>query len=194
MNTSSREKQACTATSRVAVPGVVTTFSFSSPAPCCLHWTPKLPVSQEKPCLTPALLGQPVPGASLRKEQWIAKTKVTWSKRRPARGPASHLAQTLGTSFPVPPHLAAKASPNPCPRPWRGATAPRREPVAGGSRRGHSPAENWPWADPRRGQGERSKSATKAGSAAAAVSMSTLGEVSSSFAKSCRGDRSEIHD
>lgn len=97
MNTSSREKQACTASSRVAVPGVVTTFSFSSPARCCLHWTPKRPVSQEKQCLTPALLGQPAPGASLRKEQWIAKTKVTCSKGRPARGPASHLGQTLGT-------------------------------------------------------------------------------------------------
>lgn len=60
-------------------------------------------------------------------------------------------------------------------------------------RPGHSPAENWPRADPRRGQGERSKSATKTGSAAAAVSMSTLGEVSSRFAKSGRGYRSEIH-
>lgn len=73
------------------------------------------------------------------------------------------------------------------------------KPQVGGTHRGsgrplgHSPAENWPWADPRSGQGERSKSATKAGSAAAAVSMSTLGEVSSRFAKSCREARSETH-
>lgn len=56
----------------------------------------------------------------------------------------------------------------------------------------HSPAENWPWTDPRRGHGDRSQSATKAGSAAAATSMASLGEVSSSFAKSLRGKRGEI--
>lgn len=144
-------------------------------------------------CLPPSRTARPARARS--EEQWVAKTKVTCAKWRPARRPASHLAPTLGTSVPLPRApgpRAEKANPQVlAPGPGQEPSAPLQGP---GSHRGHSPAENWPRADPSSGPGERSKNATKAGSAAAAVSMSTLGEVSSSFAKSCPGDRSEIHD
>lgn len=116
--------------------------------------------------------------------------------RSPFGRPASHLAQSRGTSLPLPVPPAPQTSaygPGEEPDPSLGK--PQVGGTFRGSRRpfGHSPAENWPWADPRSGHGERSKSATKAGSAAAAVSMSTLGEVSSRSAKSCPEACSETH-
>lgn len=162
---------------------------------------------------TPGQPCQPWPRASLREEQWVAEMKVTCAKWRPARCPRPTYHKLWGhlSLCPVPPSGQPKLPPNPCPprpppRPRRRDGFSPREPRAGGIRPafrnpsrshahlpGHSPAENWPWADPRGDRGERSKSATKTGSAAAAVSMSTLGEVSSSFAKSCPENRREIH-
>lgn len=108
------------------------------------------------------------------------------------RGPPGTNSGDICPSAPCPPTPGRESFPSsPSLWPWRAASAPLRGP---GRHRGHSPAENWPRADPSRGHGARSQSATSAGSAAAAGSMSTLGEVSSSFAKSCPEDRREIHD
>lgn len=51
---------------------------------------------------TPAQPCQSAPRESLGEEQWVAKTKVTCAKWRPAQSPASHLAQTPETSLPLP--------------------------------------------------------------------------------------------
>lgn len=131
-------------------------------------------------------------------KQWVENVKVTCARGRTAIGPASRLTPTPRTDLaptcnphpkPMPPgsptQLRQSASPS-ClsPRLWTD-TDPDHPPDL-------SPAENWPWTDPRRGHGDRSQSATKAGSAAAATSMASLGEVSGSFAKSLRGKRGEI--
>lgn len=51
---------------------------------------------------TPAQPCQSAPRESLPEEQWVAKTKVTCAKWRPAQCPASHLAQTLGIPLSLP--------------------------------------------------------------------------------------------
>ena len=116
-HSSGRQQQPCTTSNKV-----VTTFSFSLPqlrAACAGHRGYQFP-KKSNVLLTPAQPSQPAPEANLREEQWVAKTKVTCPKWRPAPGPwsrvpgpASHLAQTLGTSLPLPcpPPRAAKASP-----------------------------------------------------------------------------------
>lgn len=78
---------------------------------------------------TPGQLCQPWPRASLREEQWVAGMKVTCAKWRPARCPASHLPQTLGTSLPLPgaPVRAAKASPESLPTPTTPPPGPGEE-------------------------------------------------------------------
>lgn len=133
------------------------------------------------------------------RKQWVENVKVTCARGRTALGPASRLTQTprtdLAPTCTPNPKRTPPGSPAPAPAisqsflplsPRLGTATDLDDPPD------HSPAENWPWTDPRRGHGDRSQSATKAGSAAAATSMASLGEVSSSVAKSLQGKRSEI--
>lgn len=192
-HSSGREQHARTTSSRVAVPGFVTTFALSlPPKPCCLRWTPRKAVSHSRPARPAGARSEPHPGTMGREDKSYLRP------RTPSPGPRVPPGTNSGDISPSALCLPRPPAPQGCesvpqsssPAPARSRCTPR-EP--GGSRRGHSPDENWPWADPRRGHGERSKRATNAGSAAAAVSMATLGEVSGSFAKSCRADRSKMH-
>lgn len=101
------------------------------------------------------------------------------------QSPPSHSTVPGPPKLPPDPSSKAERGPSFSPgEPWAGVHPPGLRNASSSS--GHSPAENWPWADPRKSQAERNQSARNAGSAAAAaVSMSSLGEVSSSFAKRC---------
>lgn len=130
----SRQQQARTRSKRVAVLGVVTTFSFSLAqrgAACARrrgHQRPLKALSPMHPHSRPA---EPRAGA----EQWGAKRKVTCAKPRPAPCPASHLAPTLGTCLPLPrAPRAAKAAPKSMPPALASSRLQPREP--GGFRRG----------------------------------------------------------
>lgn len=129
-----RQQQARTRSNRVAVLGVVTTFSFSLAqrgAACAGrrgHQRPLKALSSMHPHSRPA---EPQAGA----EQWGAKRKVTCTKPRPAPCPASHLAPTLGTCLPLPrAPRAAKAAPKSMPPALASSRLQPREP--GGFRRG----------------------------------------------------------
>lgn len=131
------------------------------------------------------------------RKQWVANVKVTCAGWRPPPDlvPPDTNSQDRPGFHLHPPHPSKRL-----PSPSNQRVPPPSESKVEDSHRPQmpptpdlSPAENWPWTDPRRGHGDRSQSATKAGSAAADTSMASLGEVSSSFAKSLRGERGEIH-
>lgn len=156
---------------------------------------PRKARSPQTPSSTPGAVC--VPGQPPK--QWVATVKVTCAGWRPLPDlvpPDTNSQDRPGFNLHPPPRENASRIPSP----GNQLVPPPSEFKAEDGHRpqmphtpNHSPAENWPWTDPRRGHGDRNQSATKAGSAAAATSMASLGEVSSSFAKSLRGVRGEIH-